>query len=380
MKRFLKTVMFGGFGLAALVGILLAQTTQVSPVRTFTCAAGEFVSALAGTGIFTCTAATANQPTTTPQGRLTLTSGKPVMTSDVTAATTIYYACMNGNVVPIGGSNLTIMSCNLSLALDSTVPRIAAGNNYDIFAVNVAGSAALCAANPWTTGSVGTNTVTHGSLVLEQAVGGIWTNQGSVTNCWDGTTDHGPISANAGTYLGSFYATVNGQTAMQFAPAPANGGTNNFLALYNAYNREPLFSMSQDNTATWTTTNTTWHVANAGGAGSGLNNRITWLDGLGQSRAAASYSMSVLVQAGSAGIIGVIFDATSGSPGGITAVQYDQTGDGASTLAASNSIISLGLHYAQAMEARESGAGTITFDTTSGVSTLMGGLTVSIRM
>lgn len=325
--------------------------------------------------------------TITPQGRLTLTTGVPVMTADVTAATTVYYACYAGNVVPVGAggpTNLTIGSCQISMGLDAGVPRVASGSVYDIFGVNNGGTLVMCVGPAWSAGGGSTTArgTGAGSTALTQTNGGIWTNTNSLTNCWggaSGTTDYGTVNANAGTYLGSLYATANGQTAMQFAPAPAAGGTNNFLALYNAYNRVQIYSMSQDNTATWTTTNNTWHPANAAGAGSGLNNRITWLDGLGQSRAVASYSMSIVVPANGAGIIGVIFDATSGNPGGITALHYDQSNIDVSTVAGGNSIISLGLHYAQAMEARDSAGGTITFDPNA-TSTLMGGLTVFIPM
>ena len=38
---------------------------------------------------------------TPPQGRLTLTSMTPVMTSDQVAATNVYYTPYQGNIVPI---------------------------------------------------------------------------------------------------------------------------------------------------------------------------------------------------------------------------------------------------------------------------------------
>jgi hypothetical protein len=57
-KLRLRAIVIAGLLSVGLVGALLAQTVQkVSPVLVFTCSAGSFASALAGTGIFTCTAA-----------------------------------------------------------------------------------------------------------------------------------------------------------------------------------------------------------------------------------------------------------------------------------------------------------------------------------
>lgn len=55
-------------GLCAAAGllvaplVLVAQTSTVSPVRTFTCSAGDFVNQLAGTGAFSCGTPTAGSP------------------------------------------------------------------------------------------------------------------------------------------------------------------------------------------------------------------------------------------------------------------------------------------------------------------------------
>lgn len=59
-----------------------------------------------------------------PGGRLTLTTGVPVINADVTAATTVYYTAFAGNSIPIwNGSQFNYMpfASDLSLTLNSTI-------------------------------------------------------------------------------------------------------------------------------------------------------------------------------------------------------------------------------------------------------------------
>lgn len=293
----------------------------------------------------------------TPQGRLTLTTGTPVMTADATAQTTVYYDCQVGNNVPVAGNNLTITSCEISMGLDAGVPHIASGSVYDIFAVNNSGSPALCAGPAWSsTTSRGTGA---GTTELQRDSYGFWANKNSLTHCWggaSGTTDFGTVSANSGTYLGSFYATANGQTGMQFSPTPASGGTNNVVALYNAYNRVAFRSMAKDSTSSWTYNANTWRSAN-----NSNSNRITWLDGLSQSQVNASYVCNTQMASGAFGPeCGINFDSTSATPGGLVS---DLGPQGTNTTwnrqhHGEDFTTALGLHYAQAMEKVRSGTAT----------------------
>lgn len=87
----------------------------------------------------------------TPQGRLTLTSGTPVTTSDIVAATSIFYALQNGNVIALfdgtGWSQVTFAETTLSLS------GLAANTNYDIWGRINAGALALDA-TAWTNDTV----------------------------------------------------------------------------------------------------------------------------------------------------------------------------------------------------------------------------------
>lgn len=95
--------------------------------------------------------------TFTPQGRLTLVSNTPVMTSDQVGATTVYYTPYVGNALPspyLGGSSPIIEYATFTeMALGLSSSEETAGNVYDIFAVNVGISGAeICAGPPWSAG------------------------------------------------------------------------------------------------------------------------------------------------------------------------------------------------------------------------------------
>ena len=288
----------------------------------------------------------ANAAMVVPQGRVTLTSGTPVMTADVTGATTIYYAEYIGRKA----FAFTITGGQVSMGLDAVTPHVASGSVYDIFLIDDGTGGGRPVIGPAWTSTTARGTGAGTTELARDSATGFWVNANSITNAWggaSGTTNYGPIAAGAAWYISSFYATANGQTSMQMAPAAAAGGSNAFMALYNAYNRVTTISRSRDNTTTWTYATATWRAANASNS-----NRVTYLDGLGQSQAKGRYSLTA--QAGdtsAAAIIGVNFDSTSATPGGATS----RWGTGAGTQQgptgiAENELTALGLHYAQAME------------------------------
>jgi hypothetical protein len=74
MRKQLRVIVLAGLLSVGLVGVLLAQVTKVSPVLVFTCSAGSFASALANTGIFTCSAGVTGTGTSGTVPRWTGTS------------------------------------------------------------------------------------------------------------------------------------------------------------------------------------------------------------------------------------------------------------------------------------------------------------------
>lgn len=287
-----------------------------------------------------------------PQGRLTLQSGHPVATQDEVTQTTIYYDAYTGQTVPVwNGSaiaNLAIGSNEISMGLDSGVPHIASGSLYDVFAVNNSGTLVMCAGPAWSSGtSRGTGAGTT-QLALNA---GLWTNGFSLAHCWggaSGTTDYGTVSANQGTYLGTLYAVANGETTVQFKPAAASGGSATVMGLWNAYNRVPIFSRSQDSTASWSYTTGTWRSAD-----NSTSNRITFIDGLQQSFLGCSYTAGLNMSTSATAETGCDLNSTSATPTGLQGVLVTGSGSGINAGAVrgeDNFSPVLGLNYVQAME------------------------------
>jgi len=81
------------------------------------------------------------EETTLPGGRLTLTSGTPVTTSDVTGATTIYYTPHMSNIIPLwdGTSWRNVKFTEKSLSLGTLTNN----NGYDIFGYLSSGDLAI---------------------------------------------------------------------------------------------------------------------------------------------------------------------------------------------------------------------------------------------
>ena len=82
------------------------------------------------------------------QGRLTLTSGVPVTTSDVTGAGTIYFTPFRGNQIGIydGTNDIVMTFSEISVALSG----LTAGYVYDLFVYDNSGTLALDPPLVWT--------------------------------------------------------------------------------------------------------------------------------------------------------------------------------------------------------------------------------------
>jgi hypothetical protein len=118
------------------------------------------------------------------------------------------------------------------------------------------------------------------------------------------------VSANQATYLGTLYATANGQTGVALKPAAASGGTANIIGLFNAYNRVSATALCRDSTSSWTYATATWRAANGNN-----NNRISWVDGLQQVNIKATYDAAVAYGAnGNQFNVGVNLNSTSATP------------------------------------------------------------------
>jgi hypothetical protein len=264
----------------------------------------------------------------------------------VTAATSLYYTPYTGNAVPVpvsAGVFKPMAFSEISLALDSTTTDSgyqAAGNLYDIFLYNNSGTLVVGTGPAW---SSATTRGTGGGTTQIQMVDGLWVNTNSVTlRLGTGSSNTVSVAAQMALYLRTMYATANGQTEMQFNPTAVSGGSSNVLGLYNAYDRCRVYSKCLDSAGPWTYSSTyVWRPADNSSA-----NRITWVDGLAQSVVEASYFAAISASGSNDGRIGVSFDSASAAPN-IIAFNVGATW---TSLRTEDSLQSLGLHYAQAME------------------------------
>jgi hypothetical protein len=253
-------------------------------------------------------------PTLVPQGRLTLSSTSAVMTSDAAGVSTIYYLgyLLGGEVPLYNASNHTwsYYGCDSRTVTLSSTYQLAS-NVYDVFAFVNGSSCTLGFGPAWP--STTSRGASSNSDYLQE-IGGLWTNlygaddwTGFVMN--NGSTTYA-VDEFDGTYLGSVYIpTTAGETTVNLTPSAAAGGNGNVIGIWNAYNRVPINSVSQDSNSTWTLS------SGCATADSSTNNRVTWLDGLQQTSVAASYAVAAQTSGtGIAAQTGVDLDSTSATP------------------------------------------------------------------
>jgi hypothetical protein len=297
-----------------------------------------------------------------PQGRLTLVTGTPVLASNQTAKGTLFYGCYHGNIVPYynGTSDLfdTISSCEVSTAMVSAASagQVVSGQVYDAWWVHGGGSRICLAMSAssgggggWASDTAGSNSARGtGYSQLDTTTRAFITNKNSITNCFNGASNYGPVSANQATYLGTIYATANGQTGMAFTSTGAGGG-GGILGVYNAYNQVEINAYSQDTTSTWTISSTTWRKAN-----NNANNSVSWVDGLQQSSVSGKYAVVGQPQSGAIfPAVGCMNDWSSGAPITAQSVTTSNSTAGsfdASLVAECPVLPQMGLHVLNALE------------------------------
>lgn len=320
---------------------------------------------------------TNSTPTSPAQGRLTLTTSTPVMVADVATATTIYYTPYLGLLFPLfAGANTGMVSIGTerSLALDSNAGHTGyqqSGNNFDLFLINNAGVIQLVSGPAWTNGTT--------RATLLEYKNGFLCNAASMVAKFDTSASTVTVGRDQGTYVGTFQATANGQASWIAHPAPAAGGGNCQLYLWNMYNRVTVGAVSRDSTDSWTYTTATWRAAN-----NNNSNRISVLFGTNEENISAVYSIASASSSGAAvHINGIGLDSTSAIASGCLTGQAP-TGAGpapaASAAAFLNSPLGLGLHYIQALE-YSSATGTTTWYGDNGdATTFQMGLQLTTRM
>jgi len=284
-------------------------------------------------------------PVSPPQGRLTLVSGSPVMTSNQSGVGTIYYDPYKGNQEPIwnGTSYTTTTLAELSLVLSSSAAL--SGSNYDLFLAVNSGTPTLCQGPAWSSGTARSTTLSYNSGLLANA---------SSMSCVP-TGSPFTVGAGAGLYVGTFQASANGQTSWVPLPAAAAGGGNAKLFLWNEYNRVLVSAASMDNTASWVYSTAAWEAADASNS-----NRISVVQGEGDDAISSSYTV---LETRSTNALtdynGIGIDSTTVASGSIGAKNGSASFGNTSGMTALLSINTTpGSHFFQALEWAGGVAGT----------------------
>ena len=234
--------------------------------------------------------------------RLTLTSGLPVTTADVTGATTIYCTPYKGNLISLydGAAWVTRASAQFSLALGT----LTSGKPYDVFAYDNAGVPTLEFLT-WT------NDTTRATALAYQD--GVLVKSGAATR----------------RYLGTFYTTATTTTEDSAAKR----------YLWNYYHRALRPMVRKESTASWTYTTATWRQANAAAA-----NQLDCILGVAEDAVKARV-MATASNAGSNRFsVGIGLDSTSANSATLTGGGPPTTVDNV-TEAEYSGILAAGRHY-----------------------------------
>jgi hypothetical protein len=286
-----------------------------------------------------------------PQGRLTLQTATPVMTTTQAAKTTIYYTPYQGNLVPLYNGSLFVMTpfSELSVATTDTAnspAAIGASKINDWFVWDSGGGVLRLVHGPdWT------NDTTRSAGTALVMVNGIWLNAVAITN--------GP-AIQRGTYVGTTRSNASSQLDWIVGSATAGGGWTS-LGVWNCYNRINVQMQVIDTTATWTYAINAYRAKN-----NSNNNRVSFISGLQEDSWRAEVAGLMTNAASGFGYIAVGYDSLTvpaAGFGGVTQIT-------SATVHVTNAFMtsSLGWHFVQAIEASPS-AVTITFYGISGPGT-----------
>jgi hypothetical protein len=262
-----------------------------------------------------------------PQGRLTLQTAVPVMTTTQSAKTTIFYTPYIGGMVPIyDGTNMVMTTfAELSVATTDTTKSpaaIGASKVNDWFVWNDSGTIRIGHGPDWTSDtarSAGT------ALVM---VNGILLNNAAITN--------GP-AVQRGTYAGTTRSNGSSQLDYIFGAT----GTAAFLGVWNCYNRVLVQTTCAQSATTWSYSSATIRASN-----NTAIERISFVSGLAEDGVMTAHSRRIDPAGTGYALLGIALDATNAQNKYIL-------------LALANSTVGLnlayppqlGFHYIQATEA-----------------------------
>jgi hypothetical protein len=326
----------GVSGLAAL-----ASPTFTGDPKAPTPTAGDNDTSIATTAfVMAAVAAVGGGAVSPPQGRLTLQTDTPVMTTTQSAKTTIYYTPYVGNLVPIYNGTSFAMTAFSELSVlttDATKSPAAIGVNKvnDWFVWNDAGTLRIGHGPDWTNDTTPSGTGTRPGLVM---VNGIPLNNAAITN--------GP-AAQRGTYVGTTHSNASSQLDWIYG-AIAAGGTAGVFGVWNVYNRVYVTSLAGDLADSWT-----YNVIAVRAANAKTTMRHSFVCGLAEDCFTADYkSMHHPTTFNTTNGIG--YDVTNAFSGRMAS----NLNPASITLSGDFSTTALGYHFFQACESGDTGGGT----------------------
>lgn len=234
-----------------------------------------------------------------PLGRVTLTSATPYLSSDVTAAGTVYYTPALGDGVPQWNGSTFVFTefSESSQALSDTTlsPAAAAANSlYDLFVWTPSTTPVISRGPAWASA---TSRGTGAGTTELSRVKGLYSNANAITN--------GP-AAGYGTYVGTIATDASTKLNMMFAPTGAAGGGSNRLDVWNMYNKGLMSSRNLDSTTTWNYTTETWRAKNGN-----ANNACTFVLGMSNEMVQAVNHGNGVSSSGVGAAFGIGLDSTS---------------------------------------------------------------------
>lgn len=187
-----------------------------------------------------------------PTGRLSLASGTPVTITDLTAQTSIYYTPYKGDVFSYydGSEWVNANPGQIQLPLDSNSGHTnyhASGTVFDVFLFRdgVSGPFRLGSGPGW-------SSLTSRGYSLSYR-DGILMNAATMTIRYGNASgDTTSLVAERAVYVGTFYATANGQTE----------DSDTRRMLWNTYNRASRFLNCSDSTNSWAYTTAAFRPSN----------------------------------------------------------------------------------------------------------------------
>lgn len=269
-----------------------------------------------------------------PQGRLTLQSATPVMTTTQSAKTTIYYTPYRGDTLPLynGAAMVTTQFSELSVATTDTSKNPAAigASKVNDWFVWLDGSTLRISHGPdWT------NDTTRSAGTALINVRGILLNNAAITN--------GP-AASRGTYVGTTRSNSSSQLSWIYGALVANG-TAGLFGVWNAYNRVLVKSLTSDTTDSWVYGGIgTWRSVN-----DSATMRASFVSGLAEDAFNARYNASAQ---GNLAVAGVGYDSTTTFSGTTGCTGGGSVGT--ESFVAEFGTTALGFHFFQAIESTSS--------------------------